>query len=121
MNITKSDYNYLAKDTRKKWHCTRVNCVAPKPDPLAELTSSVNSLLKTISSWLYKINKIELITEVKNGIENIKTELSTILEQISNLEPRVTKNKEEISKLRSDLHGRKVLQEGTYSESAAQT
>lgn len=76
--ITKSDYNYLAKDTRKKWHCTRANCVAPKRDALAELTSSVNSLLKTISSWSYKINKIELIAEVKNGIENIKTEPSTI-------------------------------------------
>lgn len=86
---------------------------------MAELTSSVNSLLKTISSWSYKINKIELIAEVKNGIENIKTELSTILEQISNLEPRVTKKEEVISKLRSDLDGLKVLQEGTYSKSAA--
>lgn len=50
MNITKSDHNNLAKDTRKKWHYTRVNCVSPKPDPMAELTSSVNSSLKTISS-----------------------------------------------------------------------
>lgn len=77
VNITKSDYNNLAKDTRKKWHCTRVNGVAPKPDPMAELTSNVNSLLKTISSCSYKTNKIEFIAEVKNGIENIKTELST--------------------------------------------
>lgn len=98
MNISKSDCNNLAKDTRKKWHCTRVNCVAPKPNPMAELTSSVNSLLKPM---LYKIKKIELIAEVKNGIENIKTELSTILEQISNLEPRVrpTKNEEEYPNL----------------------
>lgn len=110
VHISKIEYNQLSKDTRKKWYCGRVDCKIPQPDPIEALTTSVNALIKTISSWSDKINKIEEITDIKNGVETIKTELVNISEDISKLKPKVAQNEADLSNLKTEIKELKASQ-----------
>lgn len=105
VNISKSEYTLLAKDSNKKWYCSRVDCKPHTQDPLVILTTSVNKLMEKIESWS---DKIEKISEVSAGIGEIKSDIGQIKEQLSNLEPRVTANEVKIENLISEVKSLKT-------------
>lgn len=104
VNISKSEYSQLAKDTNKKWHCNRVDCRPTSEDPIYALTTSVKNLLDKINSWT---DKIEKITEVSSGIDEIKLDIGQIKDKLSSLEPRVAVNESKIENLVSEVESLK--------------
>lgn len=105
VNITKTDYTLLTKDTSRKWFCNRVDCLPSTVDPMAALTATLEKLVSKIDSWSDKINKID---EVSSGIEDIKSDIGLIRQQISSIEPRVSANEAKIDSLTSAVDSLRV-------------
>lgn len=100
VNVSKSEFGQLSKDSNKKWFCNRIDCLTAADDPIVTLTTSVNKLMDKINSWSDKIGKI---AEVSAGIEVIKSDIGQIKDQLSNLEPRVLANETNIENLISEV------------------
>lgn len=98
VGINKTEYSSFASNVNKKWYCMRVDCTAPD-------TSTSNTLLSKIDDLLSKFSSLATKAELSNineGIQDIKADLIHLNQKIDSFEPRLLKLEEVVEGLQAD-------------------
>lgn len=80
VDITESEYNKLASDSRRKWNCGRTDCLGADQHPTSLLLSQMGEIL----------NKLDGLSSLPADISTIKNDIAAINSAISTLEPRIS-------------------------------
>lgn len=98
VDITESEYNKLASDSRRKWLCGRADCLAADHHPTSLLLSQMGEILKKLDG----LSSLPTdVSTIKNDIAAINTAISTLEPRISDMEKRVEQIEQEVHTLRS--------------------
>lgn len=80
VDVTEQEYSKLASDSRRKWRCSRADCILPERHPTSLLLSQMGEILK----------KLDNLSSVPTDVSSIKNDIAAINLVVSSLEPRIS-------------------------------